>query len=150
MLSPHLLQAFVLGHASMIMPPTRNAIDSVLPAWSGGKHPPTGWIEPYSCKCTNGTGECNSGQSCFYFSQGCTIGCSRCDGNGTRVPNFDHCPGESIAPTLDPKYRTMNQRAIPGSYQDIFKFNPWRGACAWRETRPPYERRSSSRRSHAT
>ena len=68
------LLAFVAraaGHASMIMPPTRNSIDSELPAWSGGKHPMTGWIEPYNCGCTNGTSECNSGQSCFWFSQGC-------------------------------------------------------------------------------
>ena len=63
------------------MPPTRNAIDSTLAGWSGGKHPMTGWIEPYSCKCTNGTeAECNSGQSCFWFSHGCTIQCDKCDG----------------------------------------------------------------------
>jgi len=118
---------FVAGHASMIMPPSRNAIDSETPAWSNGKHPMTGWIEPYSCKCINGTeSECNSGQACFWFSQGCTIGCSACDGDGSRIPNFDHCPGESIAPTLDPRYRTMNHLATPGTYQDIFKYNPWR------------------------
>lgn len=93
----------VSGHASMIMPPARNAIDSETPAWSHGKHPPTGFIEPYTCACTNGTEvrtpifvslcprptiplattvltclfdpraqpECNSGQACFWFSQGC-------------------------------------------------------------------------------
>ena len=72
----------VESHGSLIMPPTRNAIDSELPAWSKGKHPNTGWIEPYNCRCVNGTdAECNSGQSCFWFSQGCTIGCSKCDGN---------------------------------------------------------------------
>ena len=40
----------VSGHASLIMPPTRNSIDAELPAWSGGKHPMTGWIEPYSTR----------------------------------------------------------------------------------------------------
>ena len=30
-----------LGHASLIMPPARNSIDSELPAWSHGKHPET-------------------------------------------------------------------------------------------------------------
>ena len=59
------------------------------------------------------------------FSQGCTIGCSRCDGNGSRIANFDHCPGQSIAPTLLPKYRTANRNAAPGSAQDVFKYNPW-------------------------
>ena len=67
------LVPMVSAHASLIMPAPRNAIDSELDAWSHGKHPMTGWIEPYSCKCTNGTeAECNSGQSCFWFSQGCT------------------------------------------------------------------------------
>ena len=118
----------VESHGSLIMPPTRNAIDSELPAWSKGKHPNTGWIEPYNCRCVNGTdAECNSGQSCFWFSQGCTIGCSKCDGNGTRLPNFDHCPNESIKPTInDPKYRTINQEVEAGTVEDFTKFNPWR------------------------
>ena len=38
--------ATAAGHASMIMPPSRNAIDSTLPGWMHGKHPETGWIEP--------------------------------------------------------------------------------------------------------
>jgi len=117
----------VLGHASMINPAPRNAIDSELPAWSDGKHPETGWIEPYNCRCTNGSSFCNSGQACFWFSQGCTPGCKVCDGNGSRIPNFDHCPGESIKPVLnDPKHRTVNQAAVPGSLQDFTKYHPWR------------------------
>ena len=47
----------VSAHGSMLMPAPRNAIDSTLPAWSDGKHPMTGLIEPYSCSCTNGSGE---------------------------------------------------------------------------------------------
>ena len=102
--------ATVLGHGSMIMPPSRNSIDATLPAWRDGRHPPTGWIEPYTCNCTNGTDACSNGQSCFWFSQGCTIGCAACDGDGARLPGYDHCPETSIAPTLnDPKYRTANQ-----------------------------------------
>jgi hypothetical protein len=57
----------VEGHFSMIMPPPRNAIDSETPAWSNNQHPMTGTIEPYNCRCTNGTDQCNSGQSCFWF-----------------------------------------------------------------------------------
>ena len=82
----------VESHGSMVMPAPRNAIDSQLPAWSGGKHPMTGSIQPYNCRCANGTDECNSGQACFWFSQGCSIGCQSCDGNGTRIPGWDHCP----------------------------------------------------------
>ena len=45
------LTAGVAGHASMIMPPSRNAIDSELPPWSHGQHPETGMIEPYAEQC---------------------------------------------------------------------------------------------------
>ena len=72
------------------------------------------------------TEPCNSGQACFWFSQGCTIGCSKCDGKGARLPNYDHCPGESIEPTLAPEYRSANTNSTPGSKADIFKYNPWR------------------------
>jgi hypothetical protein len=123
--------SLVASHASMIMPPPRNAIDSELAPWHNinmSSPPETGSIEPYNCRCTNGTEEhCNSGQACFWFSQGCTIGCSKCDGLGARIPKWDHCPLESIKPTInDPKYRSMNQNATAGSVEDIFYFNPWR------------------------
>ena len=122
-----LLAAACVGHGSMIMPPSRNAMDATLPPWQHGRTPPTGVIEPYKCACTNGTSGCDVGQACFWFSQGCTIGCSVCDGQGQRLPNWDHCPAESLEPTLnDPKYRTANLHAKAGSAQDIFKYNPWR------------------------
>jgi len=82
--------------------------------------------------CNNGTSECNSGQSCFWFSQGCSIGCSNCTGNGTRMPNLDHCPHErTVAPdkiegALNPRYRTVNLNSTPGAIDDIWKYNPWR------------------------
>ena len=47
-----LLQSFLWeraeGHGSMIMPPSRNSVDADLPAWSHGKFPETGTIEPYA------------------------------------------------------------------------------------------------------
>jgi hypothetical protein len=124
--------ALVAGHASVIMPPSRNAVD-VEPGtpWSGSnKHPPTGTIMPYGSFCTNGTSDCDNGQSAFWFSQGCGIGCKACNGNGSRIPNADHCP-ELPKPTdlnvlLDPIYRTTNQHTVPGSVEDFYKFNPWR------------------------
>ena len=36
----------VRGHGAMLTPRPRNAIDSELPAWSDGKNPRTGHIEP--------------------------------------------------------------------------------------------------------
>jgi len=145
LLTPHPLQmlrslslslslSLAAGHGSMIMPPARNSVDADLPAWSHGKNPPTGLIEPYSCKCKNSTSECSSGQSCFWFSQGCSVGCDACTGNGTRMPNLDHCPANRSAGfdpltmpgALLPKYRSINLNATPGSISDIWKFNPWR------------------------
>ena len=125
-----LLADGVRGHASVIMPPSRNAIDSEPGTpWSGGKSPAVGWLMPYSGKCTNGTSPCNSGQSAFWFSQGCTIGCKVCTGNGSRIPNADHCPELPKPPanlTLEPMYRTTNQHTAPGSKEDFWRFNPWR------------------------
>jgi hypothetical protein len=31
------------------------------------------------------------------FSQGSSIGCAKATGNGTRLPNLDHCPEERAA-----------------------------------------------------
>lgn len=122
------LLAGVGGHSSMIMPPARNSIDATLAPWRGGKHPPTGVIERKSTPCTNGTSPCDSGQSTFWFSQGCTPGCRACTGNGSRLANFDHCPDEpkSHLDELLPRFRTANRNAAPGSPEDVFKFNPWR------------------------
>ena len=41
----------VNAHGSMIMPLARNSIDAETSAWSNGKHPMTGTIEPYNCRC---------------------------------------------------------------------------------------------------
>ena len=114
------------GHGSILIPVSRNSIDSTLPPWSHGKralthslhaapaqwqctlrgrhtvrprtahhasqarrarrpqasqaqHAPPRAADPPSgahvwkgnaCNCVNGTEDCNSGQSCFWFSQG--------------------------------------------------------------------------------
>ena len=127
----------VAGHASVIMPPSRNAVDGLLPGtpWSNGKSPPTGSIMPYSSPCVNGSDSCSNGQASFWFSQGCTIGCASCTGNGSRIPNFDHCPEtggavwpKNLAPSLilAPEYRTTNLETVAGSVEDFYRFNPWR------------------------
>ena len=54
------------AHGSMVMPASRNSVDAETPAWSDNKHPMTGTIQPYNCRCTNGTSQCNNGQSCFW------------------------------------------------------------------------------------
>lgn len=87
------LVAEVNGHASMMIPPPRNAMDANLPQFVGGKAP----ITP--CTCANGVGGpegptkgCDmgaartaggGGQPCLWWSQGCTIGCPVCATNMT-------------------------------------------------------------------
>merc|ERR1712232_231389 len=120
----------VASHAAVIMPPSRNAIDGEPGTpWSNGKHPPTSSLMPYGSTCTNGTSICNDGQSSFWFSQGCTIGCKVCTGNGARIPNFDQCPDLPKPPAdvmIEPQYRTTNLEIPFGSKEDFWKFNPWR------------------------
>jgi len=126
------LVASCMGHGAMLNPPARNSIDSTIPGndWGNGTNK-TGHLEKLGVGCINGTEHdaCHPGQAVFWFSQGCTPGCEKCDHNGTRMPNWDHCAAtrkEPFAPTLDPLYRSANRNATPGSKEDIWKFQPWR------------------------
>jgi hypothetical protein len=118
------------AHGAMLMPAPRNAIDSTIPGadWGNGTNK-TGHMEPLSVRCTNGTTDCRPGQSVFWFSQGCTPGCPACDGEGQRVPNWDHCANtrsKPFVPTLAKKYWSANINATAGGPHDIWKFQPWR------------------------
>ena len=120
----------VAGHGAMLTPPPRNAIDSTIPGadWGNGTTH-TGHLEPLGVKCANGTEECHPGQSVFWFSQGCTPGCEACDGQGQRIPNWDHCNETRAAPfkpTLAKQYWSANRNATEGTEQDIWKYQPWR------------------------
>ena len=124
------LAARAAAHSNLIYPKPRNAIDSLLPEWSGGKSPYV-W-QPYGdapCACTNGTEPCESAQTCLWFSVGCTIGCKECDGGakGGANPNLDDRCGSGMKATInDPLLRTVNRDAVAGSVEDWTKFNPWR------------------------
>jgi len=152
--------ALALQHGAITFPPARNAIDSDEQPW-GGKVPTPVPFEPWcpmpsadavsSDPGRNLTGA--NGQACFWFSNGCAIGCEACDGN-TRgpVPSFQCKPGTDpkncdIEPTgkpipmgpkapvcskpmnatiCDPKQRTVNTGAECGSPDDYFFYSPWR------------------------
>ena len=61
-----LLAAGASAHSNLIYPKPRNAIDSLLPEWSGG-NAPYKW-QPHGdspCACTNGTEPCESAQTCL-------------------------------------------------------------------------------------
>ena len=132
------------GHGSLVLPQTRNSIDRLAPQWKGGyptvpDFPGTGrWGLPNEtcgttppscqegCSCSNGTEACDVGQSCFWFSSGCTIGCETCDGNGRRTGPSCRCGQCANATLNDPKYRTGNRKAAAGSADDWTRHNPWR------------------------
>lgn len=123
------------AHSSLIYPKPRNAIDSSLPEWSGGRAPyrwekvnDPPWAD-YPCACKNGTEPCESAQTCLWFSVGCTIGCAECDGGsqgGSNPNRKDRCGSGKKATNNDPEFRTINRQAAPFSDDDWTRFNPWR------------------------
>jgi len=149
------------SHGAVTFPPPRNAIDSDEMPW-GGKVPTPVPFEPWcpfpsevaavSDPGRNLTGA--NGQACFWFSNGCAIGCDQCDGS-TRgpIPKFECVPGQpsksckvqpvpGFKPTFgpkapicakplnatvcDPKQRSVNTGAECGSPEDFFYYSPWR------------------------
>lgn len=132
-----LLLAFVAsacGHGFMITPPPRNAIDKDLPLWANGSFPQTNGqpgctqdMQVCGCWCDNGTSPCASGQSCYWFSQGCTIGCDTCSSApmASRA-NKDLCNSGLNATVCDPRMRTYNVNATCNGPDDILRWNPWR------------------------
>ena len=87
------------AHGSLYIPTPRNAMDSVLPEFANGKSPTQG------CTCTNGNPGGDSktgcdrglrgpdGQSCLWWSQGCSIGCEKCVTDPSL--NFDRFVGKA-------------------------------------------------------
>lgn len=136
------------AHMSLVVPPSRNAVDRVLDLWKNGKwwpyqpdcaHPNPHWdpqtpsgcvpngTDGWGCNCMNGTnGICDVAQSCFWFSQGCTIGCETCDGGPSNPNTKDRCGSGMKATINSPHLRTYNRDAPAGSVKDIYKHNPWR------------------------
>ena len=147
------LAALAAGHASMMIPTSRNAMDRVLPEFAGGASPMT------PCTCANGLNgtdgrtcdmgmrkEGGGGQPCLWWSQGCSINCQWCATNMTDgvIPT---APVTGVAPhadkagfrvsycnttkgfdawTLPREAWTMNIHAVEGADDDSYRFNPWR------------------------
>ena len=91
---------------------------------------PSGCIPPgtdgWGCNCWNGTEPCDVAQSCFWFSQGCTIGCKTCDGGPSNPNTKDRCGSGMNATNNLPQHRTFN-RDIPAlTPEDVYRWNPWR------------------------
>jgi hypothetical protein len=85
-----LLSSFagVAAHGAISVPgPPRNAIDANIPPWSHGipQRVPFEYMCPFPSRAeaAKSHGKRNlsaaNGQACFWFSNGCAIGCTRCD-----------------------------------------------------------------------
>lgn len=135
------LVATAHGHAALISPAPRNAVDRNLEPWAGGRfgdatceHPIHGDdVNPlwgngscWGCNCVNGTEPCAVAQTCVYFSQGCSIGCASCDGQESN-PNYkDRCGSFKRPTNNDPAFRSVNRGAKAMSDADVYQHNPWR------------------------
>lgn len=115
-----LLPVLVAGHGAMVTPRSRNSID-----WEEGPlHGPmlggTTWAW-----CQNITGnKCNNGQTAYWYSQGCFIGCAKCDHMSGRRQT-DLCNKGFIGEL--PDYAISVNRAVErDSKYDIYRHNPWR------------------------
>ena len=68
--------------------------------------------------------KCENGQAAFWYSQGCFIGCDKCDqASGRR--QVDLCGLGKKQTLTDPKYWTVNRDAVPFSANDIYQHNPY-------------------------
>jgi len=114
------------AHGSLVNPLSRNAVDKYLPWEDRAPAQP--------CICANttagsatgpGTSGCDNGQACYWYQQGCSIGCPTCDSVSGRV-QIDICGLGKEATINDPSQRTVNRAAEAGSIFDIYKHNPWR------------------------
>ena len=129
-----LLVPLVAPHGVIVFPPSRNARDRKLPAFAGGRYPadfPGG-----GCNCGGPSGCAagvagssragGNGQGCFWFSQGCSIGCAACD-NATQHTHGNATCAHPMEPLLDaPGQRTVNRAAAAGSAADAYRYNTWR------------------------
>ena len=126
---PSLLSLLLGGaaaHSSLLFPPSRNSIDKLLAPWANGSFGHDQYPDGWGCDCVNGTAPCEVGQSCYWFSQGCTIGCARCVDVGANPNTEDLCNSSTPATVNAPEHRTFNRDVEAGSDADVYKHNPWR------------------------
>ena len=111
----------ISSHGAVVSPLTRNAAD---------RYP----LGPNLCLCANATpgmakadstAGCANGQACYWYQQGCFIGCEQCDSLSGRVQS-DICRSGKEPTINDPELCTVNRRNVGHPTLDIYKHNPWR------------------------
>jgi len=89
-----LFPAVVVGHGAVSHPAPRQSVDGALAPWSGAVPPyPIPFDAPNWCAVPDAASadprrlSGRNGQACFWFNNGCDIGCDRCDGvTGQKIP----------------------------------------------------------------
>lgn len=122
------LPAMAASHGALVHPLGRNAVDrfekptGLMGITCGPGHDEHGDTWAW---CQNLTGEaCNNGQSSFWYSQGCFIGCDECDHVSGRRQT-DLCKKGFVGKL--PHYAiSVNRGVTRDSPYDIFRHNPWR------------------------
>mmetsp|Transcript_117046 Transcript_117046/g.342835 ORF Transcript_117046/g.342835 Transcript_117046/m.342835 type:complete len:359 (+) Transcript_117046:60-1136(+) len=104
------------GHGALVNPPSRNAIDREISGFRPAHE---------HCDCANTTLGCRNAQACFWYSQGCSIGCPTCDTLSGRFQK-DLCGNAMNATITDPMLRSVNRAAPALSALDVYQHNPWR------------------------
>lgn len=137
------LHRMAAGHGALVSPVPRNAFDRQLPRFAGGRGS--------ECNCGDVVAGCAvgaragmNGQSCFWFSQGCFIGCAACTGTNIEPDGMSRAnesgsvartcargyppAGASFEPTLPRRLWTMNLQhaANETGADDVFQYHPWR------------------------
>jgi len=91
------------GHGSLSFPRPRNSLEAAVPPWSTWSYPkdPITFSEDGkdsygSCPVVAHNGKTmaqgglkSNGQACFWFSNGCVIGCDKCDGDSSSCGHDD-------------------------------------------------------------
>ena len=116
--------ASVVGHGCITYPTSRNAVDAH--EVSCDKNTDGCSAKAIGDGCVNAThpgSPCMNGQSSFWYSQGCFIGCPTCDGLSGRRQT-DLCKLGKKA-TLPDYARSVNLKAPRFSELDIYQHNPW-------------------------
>ena len=133
------MAASARGHGAVTFPRSRNSIGGDMAPWSEYKWEPnevnaSEHLPAFDESAHNTASSCaigaksgvpgalngSNGQACFWFSNGCTIGCDRCDGT------FNH-PGHGSQHFL---YKGMNATQLRKANISVNTFTPAPGDMA--------------------
>ena len=131
--------ALVAGHGAMTFPKPRNSYDGELQPWSSWGYPCDATHKNENCSIAGVVGvdgkhyaqiggacsisahkpgakgalNASNGQSCYWFSNGCTVGCEKCDGTTSHV---GHGSQHFLYKGMDMNALRANKVTIPNPF----------------------------------